>query len=659
MSFCTRRAADPCWRFSWRSCAFAALLLLTSCGQPGGSDDPDGPDTMEPPDYPMIELTEPPREPTAWELVADRVAEDGTVSKEVALQAFALTIGDIPGVTPPAGETIGAHCGSTALRWVTRHADTLTGDERAAIEAAFSPDRGAGASADRHPAGTERGCTIDNPGVSEDGEGAEEYRPILEQELDKLEQVLGRLGIPVYITLGLGKSGSDTAAWASPQSSTDCGVPATSCRVEILVNREAVSNEAQLRALLSHELVHCFQFTWLPINEALRRPDWFMEGFADFAGAQLNPTAERGWFIVYAETPLRRLYTRTYDGLGFFFHLQTIGADVFGEHEAAFKLMNSSAVFARHIGPSGSDFATTWASSYALDSGRGDAWDMPEAPAVAMPKYNSGMVTNGRSYTANAAEATTRITHLDFEADVLCFQSGGGMNGRISWDEGGEMTLAEINGQAYCRKADGCECPGGSGTPPLPDIPSLGAIVSTTGTTVLSSVEITGISIDDYCSGDPETGQPAACGFDSCVVGTWVSDAWVLPGPISELDGNGGDGAVVMIRGSGVAQWNFDAMQPITIFDEQIDVTTELYSRGSASGRISATGGTWNVTQADTSQMEGFSIDNILGEFPLAGGPGLFVLLQDGQFTCSGSLLTYMTTDPVEDSPITITFRKQ
>jgi hypothetical protein len=99
-------------------------------------------------------------------------------------------------------------------------------------------------------------------------------------------------------------------------------------------------------------------------------------------------------------------------------------------------------------------------------------------------------------------------------------------------------------------------------------------------------------------------------------------------------------------------------MQPITIEDEQIDVTTEMYSQGTASGRIAASGGTWDVSETDTSELEGFAIDSIIGEYPLAGGPGLFVLLGDGNYSCSGGTLTYTTLDPVENAPITITFRK-
>jgi hypothetical protein len=597
--------------------------------------------------FPPIDLSEPERELTAWEKVAAGVDDDGTVSKEVALQAFALTMGDIPGVTPPAADVVGASCGTVAINWVSLHADELTVEERAAIAAVINSN----GESDQPKVLADIGCTVDNEGISADGAGAEQYRAILDQELANVEQALGRpLGIPVYFTLGLRKTGSETVAWASPQSSGDCNTgTATSCRVELFVNAPEVTNDAQLRATLAHELVHCFQFTLLAPSEAVRQPAWILEGFPDFIGLSLHPTAKRVSFVVYAETPLRRLFTRTYDAQGFFFHLANIGVDVAGRYAAAFQTKSNSAAFAHLVGSNESTFGETWAASYALDPARGDAWNMPDAPADAVPKYSSGVVVNGKSYSGNPGPAGTRISHLDFDADIIRFKAGDNKLGRVSWDDGGEILLAQMDGQEYCRKAGGCECPEGTtGTPPQTPIPALGAIVSVSGTTITSTIDVIGISLDEYC-----------LGVDPCVVGTWVSDRWTMPGPTAGLSGTGGENARVTISADGQAQWNFDNMQPIATYDEQIDLTTELYSRGTATGRVAAGNGTWSVTENDFSNLEGFAINNIIGEYPLSGGPGLFVLISDGTYTCSSSTLNYITIDPVEEKPITVTLHKQ
>ena len=667
-----RCAESVSWRFS---CVILAItLLIAGCGpggtgRPGGgSTDPDvgGPtDPGDPTDLPEIDLTETPRELTAWEMVTAGIAEDGTVPKDVALQAFALTLGDIPGVTPPTADTVGAECGSVALRWVTQHADDLTAEELTAIHEALRPIGDVEGSAARFTQASilgDHGCTVGNDGVSEDGEGAEQYRPILEQELAKLEQAFGRtLGIPVYLTLGLGKSGSDTLAWASPQSGTDCDLdPASSCRVQLLVNRAEVASEEKLRMVLSHELVHCFQVSWMPATESLEQPDWLSEGFPDYAGCRLNPAADRTSFSLYILTSLRPLYARTYDASGFFFHLHSIGADLFGRYPDAYTMTSSHDVFAHLIAPSGSDFDNTWASAMALDPARGDAWYMPEAPAGATVSVPAGTLVSGNRFTAKVSEPGTRIAHIDFEADIVRFKAGGGQHGRISWDDGGESLLTEIDGQAYCRKIDGCECPPGTtGYPPQTPIPSLSAMVSVAGTTEETTLEIIGLSLDDYCRRRNQPEPPPAEGVDACIVGTWESDEWILPGPLPALNARGGAGAVVTIHANGLTEWDFSDMQPLTSVDSQIDVVTNQYSRGTATGRIETSDGDWTVSETNTSAMTGFMIDNILGQIPLVGGPGLFVLLAEGGYTCGGDLLSYSTTDPVEGTTISISLHRQ
>jgi hypothetical protein len=49
-----------------------------------------------------------------------------------------------------------------------------------------------------------------------------------------------------------------------------------------------------------------------------------------------------------------------------------------------------------------------------------------------------------------------------------------------------------------------------------------------------------------------------------------------------------------------------------------------------------------------------WSEDNIIGRYQLQGGPGLFVLVQDGSYTCKGGLLSYTTSDPVDGGSITV-----
>jgi hypothetical protein len=49
--------------------------------------------------------------------------------------------------------------------------------------------------------------------------------------------------------------------------------------------------------------------------------------------------------------------------------------------------------------------------------------------------------------------------------------------------------------------------------------------------------------------------QPPGSGIDPCVVGTWVSNEWTLPGP-ADLDGSGGAGAVMTVDSDGSVEWS-------------------------------------------------------------------------------------------------------
>jgi hypothetical protein len=626
------------------------------------------PDTPEPDDpapddeLPLIELTQESRDKTDWELITDQLNTNGTVTKEVALQAFALLMGDIPGVTPPTGEPSDVSCGSLPVYWVSQFEDELSADELAAVESALGTSATSGEDTARVSIFGDHSCTVGNEAVSEDQEGAEPYRTIVDQELVKLEQAFGKpLGIPVYITLGLGKAGGRVLAWASPQASTSCATePATSCRIEIFVNRELFNDENELRRVLSHELTHCFQATFIPATQALKKPHWLLEGFPEYISYVLNPTAKRGWFKEYAATPLKHLFTRTYDAMGFYFQLHTLGVQVANRFETAFKAEDNSAAFAHLIEPEEMEFGETWASSFALEMARGSAWFMPEAPAGLKSYLLMGHLDSGNRFLANPGEAGVRVAHVDFNADIISFKATGPMSGRISWDGLSDVLLFDVNGLLFCRKDGGCICPEGTtGSPTQIPIPANGAIVAVAGTTMATSLEIAGHSLDEYCRDDTVPEPPAAEGVDPCIVGNWVSDEWVLPGPFSDLDGRGGDNATVNIRANGVATWNFNNMQPITTNDEQISVVTELYSRGSATAQIAAGDGSWDVSEIDLTQLDAYGIDNIQGQYSLVGGPGLFVLLGDGAYTCSGNLLSYSSADPVTDATISVTLHKQ
>src|SRR5438874_2417189 len=72
---------------------------------------------------------------TAFGAVLAKIGPHGEVTPEMALEAFALAVAPLPGVTPPAGPP-GDLDADLAVAWVARVRDQLSPDQQAAIDAA-------------------------------------------------------------------------------------------------------------------------------------------------------------------------------------------------------------------------------------------------------------------------------------------------------------------------------------------------------------------------------------------------------------------------------------------------------------------------------------------------------------------------------------------
>lgn len=67
---------------------------------------------------------------TAWERVLDRIGPDGEVSFEIALEAFSIAVGPLPGVPKPQGSTTIVASRTGAIRWLGGYRSRLTDEQR-------------------------------------------------------------------------------------------------------------------------------------------------------------------------------------------------------------------------------------------------------------------------------------------------------------------------------------------------------------------------------------------------------------------------------------------------------------------------------------------------------------------------------------------------
>jgi hypothetical protein len=410
-------------------------------------------------------------------------------------------------------------------------------------------------------------------------------------------------------------------------------------------------------SVLAHELVHCFQHRFLSVAVASAgRAAWIIEGFPEWAANQLHPGGSQdttnAW-TNYLNHPRRSLFQRVYDGVGFFAHVQFSGGDPWSTYRNALQPDDNAAEFDAVVASSRSRFEAIWGSTHARDTARGSSWDM-SLPAIPDSKADTTKtsVTNTTAATMSATPVSNRLWKVGLKADVISISVVGQQLGRVSWDGGADSPVSALDGATFCARSGGCKCPGDDG-PDLDPAPGESALVAVTGTAQGTVVKFTGSKLEVKCKEPPTTAA-----VDRCLVGKWRNDPFTIPGPVG-YSPTGGDGAVVTIQSNGTVTWDFSTMEPVVSHDEQIDVTTALSTSGSATGHVAAQNGTWDIIDLDKSTMQGRMTDTLRrADRPIAGGPGLYVMIGDGTYRCGPGTIQYSSIDPVENKPVPITLKK-
>jgi hypothetical protein len=590
---------------------------------------------------------------TAWGALLADLPEDGTVPLDAALQAFSLAYGPLPGVEVPAGER-GVVDGTAAMTWLAQHANELTPAQAGAAAVAMSARDGAGAIVASAPAGPSRRA-VTSPGVSNpcyadaitltaDAEGTAAFRPALDRAIAELEQYLGPLGVPVH--LGFSDAAppvvADAAGWAP-----DCGSTSRSCTIRLATHATTRPAEA-IDASFLHEVVHCFQMTVVPISTLQHRPRWIVEGFAEWAAEQLvDGGVPDNWWSHYLILPGRSLFHRTYDALGLWATLETLGLDPWSTFEAGLLAEGNDAALAATAGDVYGELGTGWAAGFARAPERGTVWDVT-APRISSDRYVAPEVEVA---IGGVVEATTRpaansLQHVTMFAEVVVVTVGSG-GGRLSYDAGSERLLADLTGP-LCGTRE-CECP--PGTPradtEFEDVESASFLLAVTGLATPGQVTLEGMTLEDYCG-------------DTCLVGVWETDTITVPGPYPELTEVGGAGAILIVEADGTVTYDFDPMGPMTRYDDQLDISFEAASFGVAVGHVTFTDdGQVVVVDLDTSgTYHTLTAGPVNTELP--AGPSAYVYFGNGRTVdCTGDVLSMSYTEPVSGQGMQVLFGRQ
>lgn len=130
---------------------------------------------------------------------------------------------------------------------------------------------------------------------------------------------------------------------------------------------------------MAHEVWHCFEGQILGLARfwSQNPAPWIIEGEADWVGASVVPDAPLGaqdyWdYLFKTDLPL---FSRAYDAVGFYAHLNDAGIDPWGKLVPVLDAKSNTDAFTA-AGADADPFLDTWASSLLRDGGRPAAWNM-------------------------------------------------------------------------------------------------------------------------------------------------------------------------------------------------------------------------------------------------------------------------------------------
>jgi len=589
---------------------------------------------------------------TAWSDVLSQIRPDGTVPLAAALEAFTLTVGPLPGVTPPPGPTGTIADATIAVRSVIGHWDALTPAQQAAVRGDLvAADQQAQPAAPRptasgrpDPAGPPSARSAAPvelvayrpaaPAVLLSVPSAGPYLAVAAHARSLIAAAMGR-DTPQTISVVINATQQGDPSWGAYTDSYDSGWgysgQAAHCVIHInpllyhFSDPNIVTASAVLTGSIAHEVFHCFQADDYPSPAASgRAPAWLIEGQAEWVGETIAPeTAESpySWnpYLTKIDTAL---FARAYDAMGFYAHLAESGVDPWGHFDNMLKAPDNAAAYASAVNDT---FRHDWASSLARQPAFGEGWDTT-GPAIPSTAYQPTVseLSNTTVLHATVAPYTNGIAEFNATADIVSIDVTN-LYGRLhaSTDYNG----ADLTSAQFCIKQCAA-CPNLASLPRLAEGPMWLAVTGDAGG---ASYTITGAA--------------ATCAPAPCMVGDWVST--IMTVTYSGGQQSGGAGHQLHISADGSLTAVYTGMRPIG----------SLQPTGTATGKVAlptdptADTGRWVVTGVNSAGVSE-SVNTPNGSRVVPGAH--FVAdTSSGTWTCKGDTMT------VAVQPLTITLARK
>jgi hypothetical protein len=452
---------------------------------------------------------------SAFGKIAGQIHPDGSVSPATALSAFALAYGGLPGVHVPSGDnSTPALDGTSVAAWVLQHISDYSREVQNEIWSKLG----------LVPPGQAHTASLGDPSFAPDAAltaTANGWAAAYPGNLGS-----GALKYTIVAGNTTAFNGTHTNADAFPvDANGQYDINGPNCRIRFNASKNTPASAAFKSYVLAHETFHCFQFMIAGASWS-NLPAWTLEATAEWAALTSTspawnsqfPNADSRWMIINIQHPETALFTRTYDAVDFWGHVQDVYGDLWTRLPAVLKANGSNAIFTA-AGANTDKFLYSWASSLVDGAGGGPAWHLT-AP-VAVPagqgvkptdiKYSAAVpITN---ITVPSYATKHFIVHPDAAAPLVHIK----INGHARFSSKHDYTT-ELKDGWFCvaGNAAACQCPNGQA----------GAVPAGYPTDGATELEVTG---------DP--GQPSAGTVEYSPLDNFCKASYGVPKPAGDQRG--------------------------------------------------------------------------------------------------------------------------
>lgn len=463
-----------------------------------------------------IEPTPKPR--SAWEAVMRNSGPDGVPSKQVALSAFSLAFGPLPGVAMPPGPRGLISSGTGALRWVWGHWNELTPAQRKVVLSYLRRPR-------------VHAMRFASVAIRDRGRNDEVIAALTQSQYEAMVHA-ARVDIAGLLHRDLGYDPAvvinsmemfptqpysgplvfDALAYAFSYDASGRPMP---CIVWINPSLQASTFRIQ-QEVIPHEVFHCFQMALFSSAAVLgTKPSWLIEGQAEWVGCTIAGHCDVGvgsW-DTYFNSGRTPLFSRKYDAIGYYSELNYVGISPWDHFDEMLQASGSADAYQRAITGNANAFEDAWAPSYGRSKYRDPSlsakvWDSsgPGITAAMSNLLSFVLSDNTELQPAPIGPYQNVLLRPDFEADIIVVQTNSA-HARIHFADGSELAGVALEGTAFCTRSDECV------TPKCPSAHYEKAVkgegyFAISGADTGASVGILGLSVDQHCRGTPPPPPP-------------------------------------------------------------------------------------------------------------------------------------------------------